>query len=143
MKLAHVATKWIGTGTSDDKYRPDMPVGHGPMSVVGYQFVDLARDCPKPNIVLVLVREIREKHEGYIDALKSKVNQVVIETWEDDGPVVPVASASKFKNFLIRQGMNEDMAEAIVNSPTSRVDALLEALDVLDKRARRRLELEV
>jgi len=143
MKFAHVLTKWIGEGTPDDKWRPDIPPGFTRMSVVGDQYVDLAANCPKPNIALVLVEESREKHEGYIDGLKSNLNQIIIETWEDDGPIVPLASALKLKNFLIRQGMDEDMAKGITSAQEHRVDALLGQLDILDKRARRRLELEV
>ena len=142
MKFAHVATKWIGEGTGDDKWRADMPEGYTRMSVLLEQLVNLAMDCPSPNIAVVRIQESREKHEGYIDKLKSGLNQIVIETWQDDGPGVPAATALRFKNFLKRQDMDEDMAEAIAKV-TDRTGALLEALEILDKRSRRRIELEV
>ena len=146
MKVAHVATRWIGAGESDDKYRADMPEPHGRMSVVGYQYVDLALDCPSPNVVVVRVEESRKIHEGYINSLKANLNQIVIEEWEDDWPVVPVASAAKLKNFLVRQGMDEDVAEYIVKAPEglrNRTEVLREELSLNDLRARRRIELGV
>ena len=142
MKFAHVATRWIGTGVPpDDKYRADMPVPHGRMSVVGYQYVNLALDCPKPNVVLVRIQESRKEHEGYINSLKANLNQIVIEEWEDDWPVVSVASAAKLKNFLVRQEMDEDVAKVITDAP-DRTAALLGELDKADKRAQRRIEIE-
>lgn len=143
MKFAHVATKWIGEEHSfENRRRADLPSGWSRIGILGNQYINLGADCPKPNIALVRVEESRKIHEGYIDDLKSNLNQVVIETWEDDGPVVPVASALKLKNFLKRQDMDEDMAEAIADA-TDRTQALLEALEILDKRTRRRIELGV
>jgi len=138
MKVAHVATRWIGEGLPDDKYRPDVPEGcRG--AIVGYQYVNLALDCPSPNVVVV---RIEETSEGYIDSLKANLNQIVIEEWEDDWPVVPVASAAKLKNFLVRQEMDEDIAKVIADAP-DRTAVLLGELDKADKRARRRIELGV
>ena len=146
MKFAHVATRWIGTGVPpDDKYRPDMPMGSTRRRVLGYQYVDLALGCPKPNIAVVLVEESRAKHEGYINSLKANLNQIVIEEWEDDWPVVPVATAAKLKNFLVRQGMGADVAEYIVKAPEgprNRTEVLLEELSLNDLRAQRRIEIE-
>ena len=142
MKFAHIATKWIGEGTPEDKYRVDMPVPHGRMSVIGYQFVNLALNCPSPNVVVVRIEESRKEHEGYIDSLKANLNQIVIEEWEDDWPVVQVASAAKLRNFLARQEMDEDVAKVIADAP-DRTAALLGELDKADKRARRRIELGV
>ena len=138
MKQAHVVTTWIGEGTTDDKYRADIPAGYSQMSVLGDQYVDLARDCPKPNIVVVLVQETRAKHEGYIAGLKA----LVLETWEDDGEHTQEATALRLKNYLVKQGMGEDLAEGIAKTPEGRTEALLAALDDFDKRARRRIELE-
>jgi len=140
MKHAHIATRWIGEGAPEDKYRADLPEGYTRATVLGDQYVNLALDCPRPNIALVRVEESRAKHEGYIDSLKSNLNQIVLEEWEDDFPALQVASEVKVKNFLVRQGMDE--ALAIVEAPEGRVAALLNALDVADKRARRRIEIE-
>ena len=140
MKFAHVATRWIGEGTPDDKYRPDMPMGSTRRRVLGYQYVDLTLDCPKPNVAVVRVEESRAKHEGYINSLKANLNQIVIEEWEGDWPVVPVASAAKLKNFLVRQEMDEDVAKVITDAP-DRTAALLGELDKADKRAQRRIEI--
>lgn len=142
MKFAHVASKWIGEGTGDDKWRADMPVGYTRMSVLLNQYVNLARDCPSPNVVVVLIRESREKHESYIERLTPALNQIVIEIWEDDGPKEQVASERKLANFLIRQGMDEGLAAEIATAE-DRVQALLDALQDADARARRRIELEV
>ena len=143
MKQAHVVTTWIGTGVPpDDKWRADIPGPHGPMSVLGNQYVDLARDCPKPNVVVVRIQESRAKHEGYIDGLKTKLGLLVLETWEDDGQPKQEATALRLKNFLVKQGMGEDQAELIAKTPEGRTEALLAALDDFDKRARRRIELE-
>ena len=144
MKVAHVATRWIGGGTPEDKYRVDMPKPHGRMSMVGYQFVNLALNCPSPNVVVVRIEESRKEHEGYIDSLKANLNQIVIEEWEDDWPVVQVASAAKLKNFLVRQGMDADIAEYIVKAPEgsrNRAEILLEELSLNDLRAQRRIEI--
>ena len=143
MKFAHVATKWIGTGVPpDDKYRLDMPPGIARKTDAGSQFINLAKNCPSPNIGLVLVTQ---KDGDYIDSLKAKVNQVVLETWEDDGSKTQVASALKLKNFLIRQGMGEELANLIGDfepeGPRGRTEALLEELTIADKRSRRRMEL--
>ena len=141
MKFAHVATKWIGAGIPpDDKYRPDMPVGYTRRRVLGYQYVDLALDCPSPNVAVVRIEESRKKHEGYINSLKANLNQIVIEEWEDDWPVVRVASAAKLKNFLVRQEMDEDVAKTVADAP-DRTAALLGELDKADKRAQRRIEI--
>ena len=139
MKVAHVATRWVGEGESGDTYRADMPGPHGRMSVVGHQLVNLALGCPSPNIAVVRIEESRKKHEGYIDSLKSNLNQIVIEEWEDDWPVVQVASAAKLKNFLIRQEMDEDVAKVIADA-LDRTEALLGELEKADKRSRRRIE---
>lgn len=142
MKFAHVATKWIGKGVfPDDKWRADLPIGYTRMRRLLAQYVNLAIDCPSPNIAVVLVEESRKKHEGYIDGLKAKANQIVLETWEDDGPVVPVATALRLKNFLIRQGMDEAQAEYVVNAK-HRTAALLDELDLADLRCRRQMELD-
>ena len=146
MKFAHVATKWIGEGTPfKERWRLDLPLGYSDMNVLGTQLVNLAMNCPDPNIGLVWVEESRQKHKGYIDDLKSNLNQVVIETWEDDGLKVPVASPLKLKNFLIRQGMEENLADYIVNfvpeGPRDRMEVLLEELSLADLRSRRRMEL--
>jgi len=138
MKQAHVVTTWIGEGTTEDKYRADIPAGYSQMSVLGDQYVDLARGCPKPNLVVVLVQESRAKHAGYIAGLKT----LVLETWEDDGEHTQEATALRLKNFLVKQGMGEDQAEGIAKTPEGRTEALLAALDDFDKRARRRIELE-
>jgi len=138
MKQAYVVTTWIGEGTTEDKYRADMPAGYSQMSVLGDQYVDLARDCPKPNIVVVLVQETRAKHAGYIAGLKA----LVLETWDDDGQPKQEATTLRLKNFLVKQGMGEDLAEGIAKTPEGRTEALLAALDDFDKRARRRIELE-
>ena len=140
MKFAHVATKWIGEGTPEDKYRADMPTPYERVTVIGYQLVNLALDCPSPNVALVRVEESRKEYEGYIDSLKANLNQVVIEEWEDDWPVVRVASAAKLKNFLVRQGMDEDVAKTVADAP-DRTAALLGELDKADKRAQRRIEI--
>ena len=140
MKQAHVVTTWIGQGTTEDKYRADIPAGYSQMSVLGDQYVDLARGCPKPNVVVVRIAEVRAKHEGYIDGLKTKV--LVLETWEDDGQPEQEATALRLKNYLVKQGMGEDQAEQIAKTPEGRTEALLAALDDFDKRARRRIELE-
>ena len=144
MKFAHVVTKWIGEGTSDDKWRADMPEGYTGMSVLLNQYVNLAMDCPSPNIAVVLIRESREKHKDYIKGLKSNLNQIVLETWEyDGGPAPLVASALKLRNFLIRQGIEEHLADSIVDASEERTTALLGELELADKRSRRRMELEV
>lgn len=141
MKFAHVATKWIGTGASDDHWQADIPVGYTRMRRLLAQYVNLAIDCPSPNVAVVLVEESRRKHEGYIDSLKSNLNQIVLETWEYDGPVTPVVTALRLKNFLIRQGMDEAQAEYIVNAK-DRTATLLDELDLADKRCRRQMELD-
>ena len=87
------------------------------------------------------VEESRKKHEGYINSLKANLNQVVIEEWEDDWPVVRVASAAKLKGFLVRQGIDEDVAKVITDAP-DRTAALLGELDKANKRSRRRIDIE-
>ena len=141
MKFAHVATRWIGEGESGDKYRADIPEGYTRMVVLGDQYVNPEEDCPSPNIVVVRIQESRKEHAGYIDSLKNNLNQIVIEVWEEGFPVVPVASAVKLKNFLVRQDMDMYKA-AVVADAIDRVSALLEELDDADKRARRRLEVD-
>lgn len=141
MKFAHVATKWIGTGDApDDKYRVDMPVGYSRMFVRLHQYVKPDRNYPSPNIGVVLILESRETHEGYIERLTPALNQVVIELWVDDGRKEQVASERKLANFLIRQGMDDELAAAIATAD-DRVQALLAALQDADLRSRRRIEL--
>jgi len=144
MKFAFVLTKWIGTGTVDDKQRADLPQGYSRMAVLGDQFINLKANCPDPNLAVVIVEESREKHKGYIAALKPKINQVVIEEWEDDAPFVRVASPAKLKGLLVRQGMDEGLADDLTSAPddVSIVGPLITELEQLDKRARRRYELE-
>ena len=141
MKFAHVATKWIGKGLVDDKWRADMPAGYCRMTVLLEQYVNRAIDCPSPNVVVVRIQESRKKHEGYIEHLKSNLNQIVLETWEDDWPVVLAATTLRLKNFLVRQGVDEAQAEYIVNAK-DRTATLLEELDLADKRCRRQMELD-
>jgi len=139
MKQAYVVTTWIGTGVPPhDKWRADIPGPHGPMSVLGDQYVDLAKGYPSPNLVVVRIAEVRAKHAGYIAGLKA----LVLETWEDDGEHTQEATALRLKNYLVKQGMGEDLAEGIAKTPEGRTEALLAALDDFDKRARRRIELE-
>jgi len=150
MKFARVATRWIGEGLLEDKWRADMPAGYTRMTVLLDQYVNRAIDCPSPNIAVVLVREYRDKHKGYIDSLKSNLNQVVLDEWEEDGPpAVRVASDIKLRNFLIRQGMDEAQAAYIVNAPggpdegyRDRTEVLLEELSLADLRCRRQMELD-
>ena len=141
MKFAYVATRWIGTGESDDVWRADMPEGYTRMAVLGDQYVNLEEDCPSPNVAVVRIQESRKKHGGHIDSLKANLHQIVIDEWEEGFPVVPVASAVKLKNFLVRQGMNEDVAKVIADA-IDRTAALLEELDDADLRSRRRLEVD-
>jgi len=126
MKFAFVLTKWIGTGTVDDKQRADLPQGYSRMAVLGDQFINLKANCPDPNLAVVIVEESRAKHEGYIDDLKPKLNP------------------AKLKGLLIRQGIDEGLADDLVSVPddVSMVGPLIIELEQLDKRARRRYELE-
>jgi len=143
MKFARVATRWIGEGLVDDKWRADMPTGYTRMTVLLDQYVNRAIDCPSPNIAVVLVREYRKKHEGYIGDLKSNLNQVVLDEWEEDGPpAVRVSSDLKLRNFLTRQGVDEAQAAYVVNAGEERTTVLLEELDLADKRCRRQMELD-
>ena len=120
MKGCYVISKWVGTGKDDDPQRP-LVADEYPCSCedVTGQYVRLDKGSPGPNLAVFKVQELREKHDGKVDAIKNDSRFLVREEWEvpENGePLVAIKAVpdEDVKTYLVDKLVATAVADLVV-----------------------------
>lgn len=96
--------------------RANLPDYVGYWEDVTGQYVKLTENIPSPNIVVVKVGEVREKHKGSLSQLSLDTCGMMLERqWETDGTMTRHVLDDSLRTWLETQGFSTD--EPLVTGP--------------------------